>query len=54
MMFKRNVNMTPQTVGAQALVCFALPSYPSLRTHMYWFAYTALPSSVCGDALEGN
>jgi hypothetical protein len=23
MMFRNNINMTPQTVGAQALICFA-------------------------------
>ena len=35
MMFRRNINMTPQTVGGQALVCFALPRYSSLTTDMH-------------------
>ena len=29
--------MTPQTMGAQALVRFALPHYSLLMIHMYWF-----------------
>jgi hypothetical protein len=30
--------MTPQTVGAKALIRFVLPNYSSLIAHMYWFA----------------
>lgn len=33
----KTINMTPQTVGTGALVCFALPHYPSLMTSLYWF-----------------
>jgi hypothetical protein len=35
--FRRNINMTPQTVGAGALVCSASLRYSSLTAHMYWF-----------------
>ena len=38
MIFRRNVNMTPQKMGARALVCFAPPHYSLLTTCMYWFA----------------
>jgi hypothetical protein len=37
-MFRRNINLTPQTVRNGASVSVALPSYSSLTTHMYWFA----------------
>jgi len=38
-MWWRNINMTPQTVGVWALVCFALSQYSSLTTHKYWFLH---------------
>jgi hypothetical protein len=34
MMFRRNINMTQQTVGAQVLVHIALPHWTSLMTGM--------------------
>jgi hypothetical protein len=34
----RNINMTPQTVGARALAHFALSCQSSLMAHVYWFA----------------
>lgn len=37
-MFRENINRTPQTVGARELVPFALPCYSSLMTCMHWFA----------------
>ena len=36
-MFRRNINMTSQTVGACVLVCFAPLCYYLLTTHLYWF-----------------
>jgi hypothetical protein len=36
-MFRRNIDMTPQTVGATALVFFALPHCSLLTTCTYWF-----------------
>jgi hypothetical protein len=36
-MFRKNINMTPLTVGARALVCFTLPCYTLLTTQMYGF-----------------
>lgn len=35
--------MTPQNVGAQALVWFALPRYPWLTTPLGWFALHCVP-----------
>jgi hypothetical protein len=37
MMF-RTINMTPQTVGAWAFICFALLHWSSPTTGMSWFA----------------
>jgi hypothetical protein len=37
-MFTKNINMTPQTVGVRALVCFAPPHYGHMMTHMHRFA----------------
>jgi hypothetical protein len=37
-LFRENINMTPQTVGAGELVPFALPCYSSPMSCMYWFA----------------
>ena len=53
-MFTKNINMTPQTVGAQALVCFALPGYTSVTTCMYWFALHRIAKLHCGDIIERN
>jgi hypothetical protein len=49
-MFRRNINTTPQKVGAQALVGFALPHYSAYIGS----PYIALLSSVCSDTLERN
>ena len=37
-MFRRNINMTPKRVGAQALICFVLPCYSLLMACMYGFS----------------
>jgi hypothetical protein len=37
LMFRRNKNMTPQAGRAWELICFALPHYSLLMTHMYWY-----------------
>jgi hypothetical protein len=34
----RNINMTTQTVGTRVSVCFALPRYPLLKTHIHCVA----------------
>lgn len=36
-MFRRNINVTPQTVGTRALLWFVPPCYSLLTTCMYWF-----------------
>jgi hypothetical protein len=42
-MSRRNINMTPQTIGTRAL-----PSYSSLTACMYWFALHCVPElSFC-------
>jgi len=36
-MFRKNINMTPQTAGTRALVCLALSYWSLLTTHMHCF-----------------
>ena len=50
--FGRSIRMTPQTVGAEAPVCFAPPRYSSLMAHMYWFVLHCIPQPICDDAIE--
>lgn len=47
--------MTPQTVGAGALIRFVQPRYYSLMTAVYIGSpYIALLSFACGDVIERN
>jgi hypothetical protein len=52
MMFMRDVNVTPWTLLAPALVCFAPPPYTSLFYACIGSPFIVLLSSSCSDAIE--